>query len=112
MSQRNDGRDVVSLGSGCAGLTAAVYAARANLSPLVINGHESGGQLSLTTDVENYPGFEQGILGPELIERMRKQAARFGAEYLSGSATAADLSRRPFRVAVDGGREVATRTLI
>src|SRR5258707_4886504 len=89
-------RDVVILGSGCAGLTAAVYAARANLKPLLIDGHEAGGQLSLTTDVENFPGFPEGILGPELIEHMRKQAARFGTEFLAGAATAADLKHRPF----------------
>ncbi len=113
-SKPEDGevRDVVILGSGCAGLTAAVYSARANLKPLLIDGHEAGGQLSLTTDVENYPGFPEGILGPELIESMRKQAARFGTEYLSGAATAAELSRRPFRITVDGGREVLTKTLI
>ncbi len=107
-----DLRDVVILGSGCAGLTAAVYAARANLKPLVVDGHETGGQLSITTDVENFPGFEAGILGPELIEKMRKQAARFGAEYMSGSATTADLSRRPFRLTLDGTREVLAETLI
>jgi len=84
-------RSVVILGSGCAGLTAAVYAARANLKPLLIDGHEAGGQLSLTTDVENYPGFPKGILGPDLIENMRKQAARFGTDFLAGAATAADL---------------------
>ena len=105
-------RHVVILGSGCAGLTAAVYAARANLKPLLIDGHEAGGQLSLTTDVENFPGFPEGILGPELIERMRQQAARFGAEYLAGAATAADLSRRPFRLTVAGHGEILCRTLI
>ncbi|HKQ97158.1 MAG TPA: thioredoxin-disulfide reductase [Candidatus Polarisedimenticolia bacterium] len=105
-------RNVVILGSGCAGLTAAVYAARGNLRPLLIDGHESGGQLSLTTDVENFPGFPKGILGPELIENMRQQAARFGTDYLSGSATAADLSRRPFRITIDGEREIYARALI
>ena len=104
--------DVVILGSGCAGLTAAVYAARANLRPLLIDGHEAGGQLSMTTEVENFPGFPTGILGPELIENMRKQAARFGTEYMSGSATSADLSRRPFRLEVEGHGAVLTRTLI
>jgi len=105
-------RDVVILGSGCAGLTAAVYAARANLRPLLIDGRESGGQLSLTTEVENFPGFPTGILGPELIENMRKQAARFGTDFMSGAATTADLSRRPFQIGIDGGSTIVTRTLI
>ena len=104
-------RDVVIIGSGCAGLTAAIYTARANLKPLVIEGVETGGQLSLTTLVENFPGFPEGVQGPELIENMKKQAARFGAEYLSGDVTAADLSQRPFRLTV--GREpLETRVLI
>ncbi|HXU11378.1 MAG TPA: thioredoxin-disulfide reductase [Candidatus Binatia bacterium] len=105
-------RDVVILGSGCAGLTAAVYAARANLKPVLIDGHEAGGQLSMTTDVENFPGFPEGILGPALIENMRKQAARFGTEYLTGEATAADLSRRPFRLTIAGHGEIQGKTLI
>jgi len=105
-------KDVVILGSGCAGLTAAVYAARANLKPVLIDGHEAGGQLSMTTDVENFPGFPEGILGPALIENMRKQAARFGTEYLTGEATAADLSRRPFRLTIAGHGEIQGKTLI
>jgi thioredoxin reductase (NADPH) len=107
-----DPRHVVILGSGCAGLTAAVYAARANLRPLLIDGRETGGQLSMTTDVENFPGFPTGILGPELIENMRKQAARFGTDYMSGAATSADLSRRPFRIEVEGNGTIVTRTII
>jgi len=102
---------VVILGSGCAGLTAAIYAARANLQPLVVEGWEKGGQLSLTTDVENFPGFPKGIQGPELIENMREQAARFGAEYLMGSVTAADLSKHPFHLTVDD-KPLETQSLI
>ena len=105
-------RDTVILGTGCSGLTAAVYAARANLNPLVVEGHEPGGQLSLTTLVENFPGFPEGILGPELIELMRKQAARFGAEYLHGHLVKADLSQRPFKLEFSGGKALRTQTLI
>src|SRR5690348_5717952 len=106
-----DIRDVVILGSGCSGLTAALYTARANLHPLVIEGHEPGGQLSLTTLVENFPGFPEGIQGPELIENMRLQAERFGAELKTAHLVAADLSKRPFTL--DFGKEkISTRTLI
>lgn len=104
-------RNVVIIGSGCAGNTAAIYSARANLKPLVIGGHEPGGQLSLTTLVENFPGFPEGVDGPVLVERMKEQAQNFGAEYQHGSVVAADLSQRPFRLNVDGDW-IETRTLI
>ncbi|HWP85608.1 MAG TPA: thioredoxin-disulfide reductase [Terriglobia bacterium] len=104
-------RDVVIIGSGCAGLTAAIYTARANLKPLVIEGVEAGGQLSLTTLVENFPGFPEGVQGPELIQRMKDQAARFGAEFAPGDVTAADLSKRPFTLMLNE-QPLKTRTLI
>jgi thioredoxin reductase (NADPH) len=103
--------NVIIIGSGCAGLTAAIYAARANLKPLVIDGHEPGGQLTLTTMVENFPGFPEGILGPELIDNIRKQAQRFGAEFKSGAVSEVDISRRPFKV-VAGKETYETKTLI
>ena len=104
-------QNVLIIGSGCAGLTAAIYAGRANLHPLVLDGHEPGGQLSLTTHVENFPGFPEGILGPELIENMRKQAERFGAVFKAGTVTEVDLTKRPFRV-IAGKDVYETRTII
>ena len=89
---------VIIIGSGCAGLTAAIYAARADLEPLVLDGHEPGGQLALTTLVENFPGFPEGILGPALIENTRKQAEKFGAVFRSGAVTGVELGKRPFRI--------------
>jgi len=104
-------RNIIILGSGCAGSTAAIYTARANLDPLVLEGHEPGGQLSLTTGVENFPGFPDGVQGPDLVEMMKRQAQRFGAEYRQGIATSVDLSRRPFLVQAGEGR-YETRALI
>lgn len=104
-------RDVVIIGSGPAGLTAAVYAARANLKPLLIEGVQSGGQLMLTTTVENFPGFRDGIMGPDLMTEMRAQAERFGTEIVQGDVTGVDLSQRPFRIVSDGATHLA-RTLI
>jgi thioredoxin reductase (NADPH) len=103
--------DVVIIGSGCAGNTAAIYTARANLKPLVIQGHEAGGQLSMTTLVENFPGFPEGVDGPVLVENMKKQAEHFGAEFQHGSLLEADLSKRPFRLNVED-EWIETRTLI
>jgi thioredoxin reductase (NADPH) len=104
-------RNVVIIGSGCAGNTAAIYVGRANLKPLVISGHEAGGQLSLTTLVENYPGFPEGINGPDLVENMKKQAQNFGAEYVHGAVLDTDFTRRPFRLNIEG-EWIETRTVI
>lgn len=104
-------RNMVIIGSGPAGLTAAVYAARANLQPLLIEGKEPGGQLTLTTLVENYPGFEEGILGPDLMDAMRKQAQRFGAEIANGYVHAVKLKEKPFRVYF-GDQEVQAKTVV
>jgi thioredoxin reductase (NADPH) len=104
-------RNTVIIGSGCSGLTAALYCARANLKPLVLQGHEPGGQLSLTTLVENFPGFPEGIYGPELVDNIRKQAEKFGAEYCTGVVTKAHLADHPLVLTVDG-KEIRTRSLI
>jgi thioredoxin reductase (NADPH) len=104
--------NVVILGSGCAGNTAAIYAARANLQPLVLEGHEPGGQLSMTTEVENFPGFPDGVNGPELVSNMKKQAERFGATFRFGRVLRSELSARPFKLELEEGETVETRTLI
>ena len=104
-------RDVVIIGSGCAGNTAAIYAARANLKPLVISGHEAGGQLSLTSLVENFPGFPEGINGPDLVQNMRVQAESFGAEFRDGAVIDSDFSGRPLRLNIEG-EWIETRTVI
>src|ERR1700722_17096836 len=103
---------VVILGSGPAGLTAALYTARANLAPLLIEGHEPGGQLTITTEVENYPGFEHGIHGPEMMDIFRKQAARFGTQFLTGAVTTVDLAKYPLEIAVDGAMVMAETLIV
>src|SRR5512138_480306 len=105
-------RNVIIIGSGPAGLTAALYAARANLKPLVIEGLEAGGQLTLTTLVENFPGFTDGIMGPELMAQMRAQSQRFGAEIITGHVTAVDLKSRPFRVRTHDEEHTARSIII
>ncbi|MEC9486279.1 MAG: thioredoxin-disulfide reductase [Prosthecochloris sp.] len=107
-----DIREVVIMGTGPAGLTAALYTARANLDPLVIDGAQPGGQLMITSEIENFPGFPEAIHGPELMDRFRQQASRFNVEFVSGNVTEADLSRRPFCLSLEDGREVLTRSLI
>src|SRR5437667_6031983 len=103
---------VVIIGSGPAGYTAAIYAARANLKPLLFSGLQPGGQLTITTDVENYPGFPKGVLGPELMELFRAQAERFGTQVIDGMVIKADLSSRPFRIAGDGGHQMLAQTVV
>ena len=105
-------QQVVIIGSGPAGLTAALYSARANLKPLLVEGLESGGQLMLTTMVENWPGFRDGIMGPDLMIEMREQALRFGTEMLAGNVTSVDLKRRPFTIRLDEGRVITTESVI
>jgi thioredoxin reductase (NADPH) len=102
---------LVILGSGPAGLTAALYSARANLNPLLIEGIQPGGQLTITTEVENYPGFENGIMGPEMMEVFKRQAARFGTRFLTGEATTANLRKRPFALTIDG-KKIESQALI
>ena len=105
-------RKVIIIGTGPAGLTAAIYAARADLKPIVMEGHEPGGQLTLTTEVENFPGFEHGVMGPELMLNMKKQAARFGAEFMPVMCTDIDLKKRPFTVTTSTGQSFLADTVI
>jgi thioredoxin reductase (NADPH) len=105
-------RNVVIIGSGPAGLTAAIYAARANLAPLLIEGWQSGGQLTTTTEVENFPGFAKGIMGPDLMKEMRAQAERFGTEFLTGDVSAVEFRQHPLTVTIDHERTIQTRTVI
>ena len=100
------------VGGGPAGYTAAVYASRADIAPVVYEGLQPGGQLTTTTDIENYPGFENGISGQQLVDTMRAQAIRLGAEVRNGAITSADLSQRPFKIVVDGDKEIEAETLI
>jgi thioredoxin reductase (NADPH) len=111
MYESSEVRNTVILGSGCAGLTAAIYAARANLKPLVLEGHEPGGQLSITTLVKNFPGWPDGVQGPELVENMKKQAMRFGAELQMAHLASADLTRSPFELVI-GKETVRTQSVI
>ena len=105
-------RRIAIIGSGPAGLTAAIYTSRANLAPLLIEGWQSGGQLATTTEVENYPGFPMGIMGPELMKHLRAQAERFGTQFITGDVTAADLKTRPFSLTIDGERTEQAQALI
>ena len=100
------------VGGGPAGYTAAIYASRADIAPVVYEGLQPGGQLTTTTDIENFPGFENGISGQQLVDTMRAQAVRLGAEVRTGAITSADLSQRPFKIVVDGDKEIEAETLI
>src|SRR5690349_13282390 len=100
------------IGTGPAGLTAAIYLARANMAPLVIEGPQPGGQLTTTTEVENFPGFPEGILGSELMSNMRKQAQRFGATFMTGWVNSVDFSKRPFTIDVEGGKQLQAESII
>ena len=104
--------NVLIIGSGPAGLTAAIYAGRGNLSPLLIEGWQSGGQLTTTTEVENFPGFAKGIMGPDLMKEMRAQAERFGTIFLTGDVTTAELRKHPFMITVDHEQKIEARTVI
>ena len=105
-------RNVVIIGSGPAGLTAAIYAARANLAPMLVEGWQSGGQLTTTTEVENFPGFAKGIMGPDLMKEMRAQAERFGTDFLTGDVSSVECGTRPLKITVDHERTIEARTVI
>lgn len=107
-----ENRELIIIGSGPAGHTAALYASRANLKPLCIEGHEPGGQLTTTTDVENFPGFPEGVMGPDLMMNFKKQSERFGTEYLTTTVTSVDLSKRPFKVTCENGNEYLGQAVI
>ena len=112
MSAKNQHHKLVILGSGTAGLTAAIYAARANLNPVVVSGRQAGGQLMITTDVENYPGFPEGIKGPEMMDLLKAQAARFDTEFYNGDVIDADLSQRPFKLTLETNKPLTCDSLI